>query len=622
MTGSRPPRVLLISMPWHALNRPSLGLSLLQAGLRSEGVACDVRHLGFRLCDAIGLPDYLWVHGELPHLAFAGEWLFTSALYGTPPRSEAEYARDVLGYGDEAEYARDVLGSGDVLGRLRRLRGPCEAFIDDCLESIPWAGYDVVGFTSTFEQNIASLALARRVKQRHPGVFVVFGGANWEGDMGHELHARFPFLDAVCTGEADRSFPALVRTIATGGSPAGVPGVIVRGADGRGVRTPPGPPIADLDALPEPCFDAYFADLAASANAAHIAPRLLLETSRGCWWGARHHCTFCGLNGTSMAYRSKSPERVLAEIEHLLHRHGVTTAAVVDNILDMRYFGTVLPALAAAGAPMELFYEVKANLTAEQVRLLARAGVRRVQPGLESLSDHVLALMRKGTTALRNVQLLKWCHEFGVRPEWNLIYGFPGETAEDYAHLPELVDAIDFLTPPSGMEPVRLDRFSPYHADPAAFGLVNVRPKPVYRHLYPFPGEALERIAYYFDFDHADGGQPDAYAGPALERVRRWTGRRLGGTLALLPHTAGGVVLIDDRDGEPVSCRLTGWRAAVYERCDRVTTERAAVAAGTGEGAEPEEVRAFLAGCRERRLMANVGDRWLALAVRTPPREV
>ena len=75
---------------------------------------------------------------------------------------------------------------------------------------------------------------------------------------------------------------------------------------------------------------------------------------------------------------------------------------------------------------------MKANLTREQVRLLADAGVRHIQPGIESLSDHVLALMKKGVTGLRNVQLLKWCKEYGIEVDWNILYGFPGETREDY----------------------------------------------------------------------------------------------------------------------------------------------------------------------------------------------
>ena len=110
----------------------------------------------------------------------------------------------------------------------------------------------------------------------------------------------------------------------------------------------------------------------------------------------------------------------------------------VDNILDMRYFRDVLPQLRERQLGLTLFYETKANLTKEQVKLLRDAGVLAIQPGVESLSTHVLQLMRKGVTALQNIQLLKWCRQYGVTVAWNLLYGFPGETAADYAAIGQI----------------------------------------------------------------------------------------------------------------------------------------------------------------------------------------
>src|SRR5262249_25280495 len=159
-------------------------------------------------------------------------------------------------------------------------------------------------------------------------------------------------------------------------------------------------------------FDPFFEQRRASPTVAGLASTLLMETARGCWWGERSHCTFCGLNGATMAFRSKTPERVLAETRFLRERHGVATVSVVDDILDMRYFRSVLPRLAEADLGMEFFWEVKANLTRGQVHQLHAAGVRAIQPGIESFSDHVLALMRKGTTAFHNIELLKWCREY------------------------------------------------------------------------------------------------------------------------------------------------------------------------------------------------------------------
>ena len=607
-----PPRVLLVSMPYAALDRPSLGLGLLHASLRERGVDCETRYLAFDFTDFVGMSDYLWVHGDLPYTAFAGDWTFTESLYGARPRVDADYVERIL----RREWQLDRA----EIARLVRVRGYCEPYLDHCMQSVPWGDYDVVGFTSTFEQNLASLALAKRVKAAHPDVAIAFGGANWEGEMGRELHRRFPFIDYVCCGEADESFPALVQALGDGGRGLGsIRGIVYR-QGGRSRATGSAPLVRDLDALPYPEFDPYFRDQAASPNAAHMSSGLLIETGRGCWWGAKSHCTFCGLNGGAMAFRSKSPDRALAEIAHLRERHGTDRFNVADNILDMSYFKTLLPRLAREGAPVHLFYEVKANLSREQVALLAAAGVHRVQPGLESMSDDVLKLMRKGTTMLQNVQLLKWCREHDVQPEWNLLYGFPGERPEDYEAMLRLFDTIWFLEGPSGYGPVRLDRFSPYHSDPGGLGMVNVRPMGPYRYLYPFPTDSLMRIAYYFDYDYADGRDPMSYAGEVVNRVREWMADTDRGGLWQLDAPDGEVLLFDERGGRRRSLRLKGWVARAYEACDEIQSLRALLRRPELDGVSPAALGAALERFVAERMMLRSGQRYLALAVHTPAR--
>lgn len=602
-------RVLLVSMPWHALDRPSLGLSLLRAALERDGHRCEVRYLGFDFADSIGVEDYLWVHGELPYTAFAGDWLFTEALYGARPEVDAAYVENVL----RRQWRRTA---ADVQ-RLLRIRSRIEPFLDYCAD-IGWADYDVVGFTSTFEQNLASLALAQRVAAAHPEPMIAFGGANWEGEMGAALHRRFGFVDVAASGEADLSFPAMVDALANGGDLAKMPGLVVRETDGSSQVTGPAEPVRRLDDLPVPTYEDYLAQLEASPAAVDVLPTLLLETSRGCWWGAKHHCTFCGLNGGAMAFRSKSADRVLAEID-LLKGHGVDSVAVVDNILDMHYFSTLLPELARRGSPLGLFYEVKANLTRDQVRLLARAGVQHIQPGIESLSDAVLKLMRKGTTALQNVQLLKWCAEYGVVAEWNFLYGFPGEAPADYTAMTGLIDAIGHLTPPSGHGPLRLDRFSPYHVDPMSFGMTSVRPFAPYEYLYDAAPQELMRIAYYFEFDYGDG-RDLGYVAPALDRVLAWAATDSTGTLTLRPQGDGSAIVLDTRYGRVQGHSLQPWQARLLDEMDAVTTETTLLKSAATDGVPAPDAQEFLQACLDLRIAAQVGDRWLGLAVHDPPR--
>ena len=178
-------------------------------------------------------------------------------------------------------------------------------------------GPRVVGCTSTFNQHCAALALTRRVKELDPTVITVLGGGNCEGEMGLTTTRQFPWVDFVVSGEAEELFPPFCKTLLDARG-ADIPeaefpyGVFGACTGGPCRCSPPSGPVPraivkDLDQSPLPDFDDYFLALGAFADRHLVEPGLLAETSRGCWWGMTNHCTFCGLNGGGMTYRSKSP---------------------------------------------------------------------------------------------------------------------------------------------------------------------------------------------------------------------------------------------------------------------------------------------------------------------------
>ena len=612
-------KVLLLSMPYGALERPALGLSLLKARLEEENISCDVRYLTFSFAEFIGAENYQWICYELPYTAFAGDWSFTTALYGDKYEKRQEtYIGEIL----QKNWRLD----GDAIQRILYIKSHIPNFIRYCLNSIEWNNYAVIGFTSTFEQNIASLALAKKVKNLYPEIVTVFGGANWEADMGRELHRRFTFVDYVCSGEAEKSFPALVQSIFAGDSvetiEKNISGIVLRKGE-KSIFTGEPERIREMDDLPYPDYSDYFRDLEQSSSSINIFPTLLFETSRGCWWGAKSHCTFCGLNGSSMAFRSKSPRRVLDELDYLSTRWKTETIDVVDNILDMKYFDTVIPALAKAKRPIQMFYEVKSNLKREQVKMLKEAGINRIQPGIESLSNHVLKLMRKGTTGLRNLQLLKWAKEYNVKAEWNLLYGFPGETREDYDEILQMLPAIKFFNPPCAVGPIRLDRFSPYFDSPEEFGLVNLRPMPTYYFLYPFEKESLMRIAYYYEFDYDSGTNPAANARQVIEFVNHWQDNPEKGCLYMFKNVDETLTLLDSRSNASTGeLRLGKFERAVYEFCDEARSLANIVRFLREAFSEiffPEsQIKRFLDSMTANRLMVTDGENYLSLAINAP----
>lgn len=607
--------ILLISMPFAGLERPAIGISLLKAGLAERGVEVDIRYLNWDLAGQLGFDTYGFITDwkVVPHQAFVGEWLFTEALYGPDAELDERFVRSL----------RDRWGmEPDDIEHVFQARDACTEFVSQCLKEIAWHRYGLVGFTSTFEQNVASLAVARRVKELYPDITIAMGGANWEGEMGQELHRQFDFVDVVCSGEADESFPAVAEAVRSGRPLAGIGGISYR-EDGLVVTTAARPIMRDLDSLAWPVYDEYFAVRQRHQHVAdQVEPLLLIQTARGCWWGERNHCTFCGLNGGTMAFRSKSPERIVEELRFLRERYGVSAIDTVDEILDMHYFRTLLPMLQQHPLDVQLFYEVKANLTHQQVGQMARAGITSIQPGIESLSDHILRLMNKGTTALKNVQLLKWCREYGITVYWNLLYGIPGETREDYDEVVRIAKAVWFLDPPTGgAVQLRLDRFSPYHARPEQYAIANVRASESYRHLYRADDDALDRIAYYFDFDYQDGrSRPGEYAERAVSLVAEWSADDNRGDLRQRIRADGSVEILDSRPGAArPSVVLDGWRAATYLECDRVISLERLRDMPFLAGVDGCELEAFVEECAAGSLMLSHAGQALSLAVHDQP---
>src|SRR6185503_3740179 len=429
--------VLLVSMPFGPLLSPSLGLSLLQPQVERHGLTCRVDYYTLPFAERVGEPLYSRIITENRAMsrAFVGEWIFSHALFDWTPQDDERYLAEVLMKPPSWLGRNPTRPPAPAQVRaILRARDGAAAFVDWCAGQVPEARPKIVGITSVFQQHLASLALAKRIKVQRPDTFIVFGGANCEATMGLETVRQFPFVDAVVSGEGDHVFGELVLQV-TGRSPrTELAGVITQATARAPTAQAPATAAAvrDLDALPYPEYRDFFAQFERSRLARTWQPSVFVETSRGCWWGERMHCTFCGLNGETMAFRSKSAPRALAELTHLTETHPGCDIQVVDNILDLKYFKTLLPELAARKLPVSLFYETKSNLKKEQVRLLRDAGVLTIQPGIESFSDRVLKQMKKGVSGLQNIQLLKWCKELGVHPIWNFLVGFPQESPEDY----------------------------------------------------------------------------------------------------------------------------------------------------------------------------------------------
>ena len=595
--------IVFVVMPFADVGRPAIGVSLLKSAARDAGFSAAIHYENVRMAERMGVDLYQKVSSGFPPEMLLGEWFFADDLFGDEIPPAEDYVEQILQRGAPA----------DVIDGVIAARAGRQDFLDRAARRIADLSPAVVGFTTTFHQTCGSLAVARRLKAMpHPPV-IVFGGANCEGEMGLQLLRSFDWIDYICCGEADLSFPALLGHLLRG-EPAPEKGVL---RQGHSTSVSVSEAIQDLNTLPYPDYHDYFAELEKTTIGRDGAYHVIVETSRGCWWGAKHHCTFCGLNGETMAFRSKTPERAFDEIAGLCRTYGAGRVGCVDNILDMRYIDTLFPRLADSGLQLELFYEVKANLRYDQLLRMHRGGVRQIQPGIESFSDAVLRLMDKGVTGFQNIQLLRWCEEIGIECAWNVLGGFPGESPADYAKMADLVPLLTHLNPPCSCGRVRLDRFSPFHARAGDYGFRNLRPARAYFFVFPLGRQDLSRLAYFFDFDYDDGRKPFEYLEPLQNAVARWwRARSSDNRPALVAEFDGDEVRVTDTREAAVRARVTlsGLQARVLAFADSSTTAAAIVRHPDFVGQEREALAALEALVSDR-LVACEGKQYVSLPV-------
>ena len=500
-------KVAIVSMPTLSASIPSFQLGLLKPTLEKHGIDVSTyclyvyfaRHVGYQLNEEL----------SAVRLAMVGEWLWAEQAFG-------EFADDVEYVRTYQAVLHDILQPADVsLQELLEIRrNKTRSFIDWCLEKIDWSRYDLIGFSIVFQQMTASLAMAKALKEKYPGIPIIFGGATFEDDIAESIFDACPQVDYLLRGDGDKAFPEMIRRLDAGESMAGSPGLMWRDENGKVVDNGRAPNLDDMSQTPVPDFDEYFyafKQCGFEKAKGVLEPMIPIETGRGCWWGEKNHCTFCGLNRAGMHFRSKPADQVLDLLQTLSRKYGRFHYNAIDNIMETDYIANLFEPLAEARADLSIHYEVRPHFSREQLGRMRQGGLVSVQPGIESLSTHVLKLMKKHGTGIKNLSFLKWCVYYGINNLYNILFGFAGETDEDYVLQNDLVKKIPHFQPPYGITNARPDRGSPMFHDPETHAVANLRPNSCYTHIYPTDRFELPKAAYFFEHEMTDGPDQEVY---------------------------------------------------------------------------------------------------------------
>ncbi|MBZ5522822.1 MAG: RiPP maturation radical SAM C-methyltransferase [Acidobacteriia bacterium] len=599
-------------MPTLSARFPSIQLALLKPTLERAGIPAQTfslfmyfgERIGWKVCETIA---DVWP-------SMVGEWIWTKAAFGDEVEAHDEQYFKAYEHVFKAICRR----AGCRMKRFQKIRDKdAPEFIDFCLEAVDWSRFSVIGFSVVFQQTLASLALAKALKQRYPEIPIVFGGASLEDDIADEIIRHCPQVDYIHCGDAEISFPEMVRRLERGQSMEGLQGVMWRNHDsieyaGRA------PNFMNMDETPLPDFDEYFYARREGGYEDYedaCEPMIPIETARGCWWGERHHCTFCGLNRSGMEFRAKSPEQVVDQLDQLSRKYGVLSFNAIDNIMAPEYTEKLFRRLAEANTDLEIHYEIRPNLSRTQLGRMRKGGLYSVQPGVESLATNVLKSMRKMTTGMRNVELIKWCTYYGISCMYNILMRFPGETEDDYRLQAELVPRIVHLQPPWGIVKARADRGSPMFTAPETQSVKRLRPAVCYDYIYPKRFN-LERVSYYFDHDMENVVDEEHYD-DLLDLVAQWQAAWTDeGHPTLRYRKAFTGIWIDDGRRRTVQTHsYSGGPAALYEYCADARTRRDITTAMGNELWVQQALDDFVS----KGLMLFLDDRYLSLAIPQNP---
>jgi radical SAM superfamily enzyme YgiQ (UPF0313 family) len=246
-----------------------------------------------------------------------------------------------------------------------------------------------------------------------------------------------PGVTTLVGGEIEPHLCELVRRTAAGEAVEDLPGVWSRAT---GHLRLDAPPLVELDSLPFPDYSEFPWDKYPN----RIIPVI---TGRGCGWGV---CTFCS-DVTSTAgrtYRSRSPENVLAELEHQNRRHGARLVVFTDLKLNSNlamwhglgaHAQSRVPGVRWIGA-VHVGNHGDNGLSREELRAARAGGMVRLTTGFESGSQRLLDKMAKGVDLADTSRFLSAAHQAGISVRMTMFTGYPGEEASD------LEETANFLT--------------------------------------------------------------------------------------------------------------------------------------------------------------------------------
>jgi len=273
-----------------------------------------------------------------------------------------------------------------------------------------------------------TVQMAREVKRLYPHMPIVLGG--WHPSLLPDQTLAAEYIDAVVVGQGEDALLEVVQHIEAGESLKGIAGVGYK-EDGR-VTFNPTRPLRPLREMPPKAY--RLADFDAYQRV--CGRRWAMYTSS---LACPYNCGYCTNDGVyGRKWNALDPAQVVEETTDLVSRYNLELLWIVDDnfLIDLDRAVGIAEGLVRRGVKFDWSIQASTNLVSrlsvDDLKLMRRAGLSQISQGADSGSPRVMRLMNKDFQELGMIYTAaEKLTAAGIRPSFNLIFGYPGETEKE-----------------------------------------------------------------------------------------------------------------------------------------------------------------------------------------------
>lgn len=319
-----------------------------------------------------------------------------------------------------------------------------------------------IGFTTNCSNYPMVIELAKRMSERKPSSFLFLGGPQASVSY-YETLQQFDFIDLIVVGEGEIILRELVANKFN--LSRKITGIAYRHQNNI-IYTNERDLIENLDDSPDIKYDSISITKYWDEIKQNEIPVFPIEVGRGC----PYNCTFCSSSiFWKQKYRTKSVDKVIAEIKQLMDQYGINRFNFVhDNLtFNNRYCEEISSRIIEENLDIQWNCSSRIDqINEDLVRLMHMAGCRGIFFGIETGSPRLQRSIRKGINLDKVIDTLKLVKNIGIKATTSFIIGFPDETEEEYNQTIQLALDCRLSGSPTELQilspMVRTDLFSQY----------------------------------------------------------------------------------------------------------------------------------------------------------------